>query len=506
MNKKTQLKSNYFNYFCFMKRVLLLFILSIVLIKSNAQINWLKPNTGYYEYNGLKADSVMVPALDTLSKAPNGAIAIKSGIFYIKNSGVWVKGSGGNTIYTADDTIASNRVVYGNKKQITFKNFNTFNTYINKTYTWNIYDSSTEWNVLSVQPNGGSANQFSWNNQFLKYPYTNYSAFIISSSASDNNIYFYDTAHNGSINYAASLSHGFTDTFSSRRYVRSLGYITSVNAGYGLTGSGTSGSPVKVDSTTILPLSTITLNTSGSIHTTPINFTRVGGAWSGSMSLATQSPYTVFGRGSGSGTPSFLTLDSNYFAGGWRKAVSGAMLGYSNTWTGLNIFNNTVTASANLAQGTVISPTLNAAAANDVLIGLDIYPTFNANSFSGVTNYPIRWWKYNTGYNIKSDGIDISAFNGSGSSQMDIQRYSTSGLRLCVSGGNILAGYGGDDGVNKLQVNGSSKATQYRLSALNTAPSSSSDVGTTGEIRVTATYIYICTATNTWVRTALSTF
>lgn len=63
-----------------------------------------------------------------------------------------------------------------------------------------------------------------------------------------------------------------------------------------------------------------------------------------------------------------------------------------------------------------------------------------------------------------------------------------------------------DDGVSKLQVNGISKATQFRLADLNTAPSSSTDTGVKGEIRVTAGYIYICTATNTWVRTTLSTF
>lgn len=47
---------------------------------------------------------------------------------------------------------------------------------------------------------------------------------------------------------------------------------------------------------------------------------------------------------------------------------------------------------------------------------------------------------------------------------------------------------------------------QYNLSTLNTAPSSATDTGTAGEIRITATYIYVCTATNTWVRAALSTW
>jgi len=57
-----------------------------------------------------------------------------------------------------------------------------------------------------------------------------------------------------------------------------------------------------------------------------------------------------------------------------------------------------------------------------------------------------------------------------------------------------------------LDVNGISQATQYKLSALNTAPASATATGVLGEIRVTATYIYVCTATNTWVRSALATW
>ena len=39
-----------------------------------------------------------------------------------------------------------------------------------------------------------------------------------------------------------------------------------------------------------------------------------------------------------------------------------------------------------------------------------------------------------------------------------------------------------------------------------TAPSSATDTGTMGEIRVTADAIYICTATNTWVKAALASW
>jgi hypothetical protein len=50
------------------------------------------------------------------------------------------------------------------------------------------------------------------------------------------------------------------------------------------------------------------------------------------------------------------------------------------------------------------------------------------------------------------------------------------------------------------------RATKFYVSSLNTAPSSASDTGTTGEIRFTADYIYVCTATNTWKRTAIATW
>lgn len=49
-------------------------------------------------------------------------------------------------------------------------------------------------------------------------------------------------------------------------------------------------------------------------------------------------------------------------------------------------------------------------------------------------------------------------------------------------------------------------STQYKLSALNTAPANATDTGVLGEIRIVADYIYVCTATNVWVRAALTTW
>ena len=55
-------------------------------------------------------------------------------------------------------------------------------------------------------------------------------------------------------------------------------------------------------------------------------------------------------------------------------------------------------------------------------------------------------------------------------------------------------------------VQGRVNAGDYKVDALNTAPSSASDTGTVGEIRYTADYIYVCVASNTWKRAALSTW
>lgn len=77
---------------------------------------------------------------------------------------------------------------------------------------------------------------------------------------------------------------------------------------------------------------------------------------------------------------------------------------------------------------------------------------------------------------------------------------------IFFNSGNFSIGSTTDDNTNKLQVNGSVISTQYRLSALNTAPASATATGTLGEIRIDANYIYVCTATNTWKRAAIATW
>lgn len=75
-----------------------------------------------------------------------------------------------------------------------------------------------------------------------------------------------------------------------------------------------------------------------------------------------------------------------------------------------------------------------------------------------------------------------------------------------VSNGRVQIGTNVDNTVDRLQVQGTILSTQYKISALNTAPASATAIGTLGEIRITADFIYVCVATNTWVRTALTTW
>jgi hypothetical protein len=69
------------------------------------------------------------------------------------------------------------------------------------------------------------------------------------------------------------------------------------------------------------------------------------------------------------------------------------------------------------------------------------------------------------------------------------------------SSGRLLVGTSSDSGGALLQVNGD----RIRIATAKT-PASAADTGTAGEICWDADYIYVCTATNTWKRTAISTW
>lgn len=79
-------------------------------------------------------------------------------------------------------------------------------------------------------------------------------------------------------------------------------------------------------------------------------------------------------------------------------------------------------------------------------------------------------------------------------------------LSIFNTGNVVISTSGTTDAGYKLDVNGTARANQFQLSALNTAPATSTSTGTTGEIRIVNGFIYVCVATNTWQRATLSTF
>jgi hypothetical protein len=112
------------------------------------------------------------------------------------------------------------------------------------------------------------------------------------------------------------------------------------------------------------------------------------------------------------------------------------------------------TAASALAQGVFFNNTLVAAANNDVLVGLDINPTFTNGAFTGVTNTALRVTGNVSisGALIMSSAGDISAkiiksvnasntyinLNGTTDLQFNVHSSATNGFRYSVTGGNEI--------------------------------------------------------------------
>jgi hypothetical protein len=97
------------------------------------------------------------------------------------------------------------------------------------------------------------------------------------------------------------------------------------------------------------------------------------------------------------------------------------------------------------------------------------------------------------GSTYASSGIPTIFSQAGASGGIERMRIDSSGL--------LLVGTSSDSGGALLQVNDN----RIRIATAKT-PSSASDTGTAGEICWDSSYIYVCTATDTWKRAALSTW
>jgi hypothetical protein len=124
---------------------------------------------------------------------------------------------------------------------------------------------------------------------------------------------------------------------------------------------------------------------------------------------------------------------------------------------------------------------------------------------------------FSTGINITGNGGAVNAANKLGIDQnLGAARFYSNGGDASTKGsfefhtnssnGSLDVIALGISSTGAATFSSSVTATQFRLSALNTAPANASATGTLGEIRIDADYIYVCTATNTWKRTAIATW
>jgi hypothetical protein len=101
----------------------------------------------------------------------------------------------------------------------------------------------------------------------------------------------------------------------------------------------------------------------------------------------------------------------------------------------------------------------------------------------------------------------VQTFAGNGSTGVEyksVYRFvdTDNGERASIdSSGRLLVGTSSQSGGSLLQVNDN----RIRIATAKT-PASATDTGVAGEICWDADYVYVCTATNTWKRTAISTW
>ncbi len=133
-------------------------------------------------------------------------------------------------------------------------------------------------------------------------------------------------------------------------------------------------------------------------------------------------------------------------------------------------FNNNKTAASAIARTVYIGGTLTAAANNDVLVGLDISPTFTAGAFTGVIPYAIRHTgsvapsvdsTYGLGFSTAKYANVYTLAVNSGGTSLGLIASAIRALNVYTSGriGIQNGGTYTDDTVNQLQVTGTSRFT-----------------------------------------------
>lgn len=148
---------------------------------------------------------------------------------------------------------------------------------------------------------------------------------------------------------------------------------------------------------------------------------------------------------------------------------------------------------------------------NNISSGQGSVSTGNTNSATGASSATIGGLN-NTAEHDQSVTLGGQGLLSGNTNQAIIGRYNSPSISSVLIVGNgtsnsirsnsfeVLSGSAG------VMMSGVATAGQFKVSSLNTAPASATASGSTGEIRITSTHIYVCIATNTWVRSALTTW
>jgi hypothetical protein len=175
--------------------------------------------------------------------------------------------------------------------------------------------------------------------------------------------------------------------------------------------------------------------------------------------------------------------------GGWRLKSLTSATASSATGSNFQIVPTTYTSSNTITEGTA-ALTIN----NSGLVGIG---TTSPNKTLTVVGDVLALGLSSNG-NLEFNCDDNA--NNAGNDAIIFKERGTEKMRMDGSG-RLLVGTSSDSGGALLQVNGD----RVRIATAKT-PASASATGTAGEICWDADYIYVCTATNTWKRTAISTW
>jgi len=165
--------------------------------------------------------------------------------------------------------------------------------------------------------------------------------------------------------------------------------------------------------------------------------------------------------------------------------------GYGNSGWGLQVLQYLTTGAFNSGYGIHALLALETGVANTAVGGGSMEYLISGSNNTAIGMY--------AGRDVTGSG-NVFIGNRSGQGNTAINN------RLYIANNELTTLIYGEFDNKIVEIDGTLTTDQYILSDLNVAPASATATGTKGEIRVTSNYIYVCTATNTWVRAALSTW